>query len=77
MADRQGGADLLSAQPTHAAALSDSQQLLMLIQGDAPHMLVTLDDSDSMAYDYAPDSLDKSRHNVYFASNSYNTMYFD
>ncbi|HFN5130717.1 TPA: pilus assembly protein [Pseudomonas aeruginosa] len=71
------GAVLLSAQTTHAAALSVSQQPLMLIQGVAPNMLVTLDDSGSMAYAYAPDSLVNSRNNVYFASNSYNPMYFD
>lgn len=71
------GAVLLSAQTTHAAALSVSQQPLMLIQGVAPNMLVTLDDSGSMAFAYAPDSISGYGNYTFFASNSFNPMYFD
>ncbi|MCO2230921.1 pilus assembly protein PilY, partial [Pseudomonas aeruginosa] len=71
------GAVLLSAQTTHAAALSVSQQPLMLIQGVAPNMLVTLDDSGSMAFAYAPDSISRYGNYTFFASNSFNPMYYD
>ena len=71
------GAVLLSAQTTHAAALSVSQQPLMLIQGVAPNMLVTLDDSGSMAFAYAPDSISRYGNDTFFASNSFNPMYYD
>lgn len=71
------GAILLSAQTTQAAALSVSQQPLMLVQGVAPNLLVTLDDSGSMAFAYAPDSISSYRDSTFFASNSFNPMYFD
>lgn len=70
------------AQP--AGAVTVSQQPLFLTEGVAPNLLVTLDDSGSMAFAYAPDSISGDASNSTnsgskkrFLSSYYNPMYYN
>ncbi|MCW3147089.1 PilC/PilY family type IV pilus protein [Stutzerimonas stutzeri] len=56
-----------------------SQQPLSLTEGVAPNLLVTLDDSGSMAWAYAPDGIATSTNlgRRAWRSNSFNSMYYD
>lgn len=67
----------LSAQSVQSAALTISQQPLFLNQTVDPNILVTLDDSGSMAFAYAPDAIESNKAQVYFKSNVYNPMYYN
>ena len=67
---------MTSAQQASAAAMVPSQQPLFLTQGVEPNILVTLDDSGSMAFAYAPDSAQSERNRNYFKSNYFNPMYY-
>lgn len=60
----------------HAAV---SQQPLSLTEGVSPNLLVTLDDSGSMAWAYAPDDINTStnRGRRAWRSNAFNSMYYD
>lgn len=52
-----------------------SQQPLSLTEGVAPNLLVTLDDSGSMAWEYAPDG--RSSWGIALQSNATNSMYYN
>lgn len=56
-----------------------SQQPLSLTEGVAPNLLVTLDDSGSMAWAYAPDGINTTanRGSRAWRSNAFNSMYYD
>lgn len=60
-----------------------SQQPLSLTEGVSPNLLVTLDDSGSMAYAYAPDGIsgdartDSYPSKARFFSSRYNPMYYN
>ncbi|MET1081106.1 MAG: PilC/PilY family type IV pilus protein [Pseudomonas sp.] len=54
-----------------------SQQPLSLTEGVAPNLLVTLDDSGSMAWAYAPDSISGQSGARAGRSSSYNSMYYN
>lgn len=71
------GSAIFSAPLTLSAAVS--QQPLSLTEGVAPNLLVTLDDSGSMAWAYAPDGINNSinRGRRAWRSNSFNSMYYD
>ena len=47
---------LMAAQSTQAAGLTIGQEPLFLTEGVAPNLLVTLDDSGSMAFAFANSS---------------------
>lgn len=74
---------LLSAAQS-ASAVTVSQQPLFLTEGVSPNLLVTLDDSGSMAYAYAPDGIsgdaktdeDEASRKRFFSA-KYNPMYYD
>lgn len=65
------------AHQNQAATLSISQQPLFLTQSVAANILVTLDDSGSMAWAYAPDSMLASRTTNRFKSSTFNPIYFN
>jgi len=71
------GSTILSAPLSLSAAVS--QQPLSLTEGVAPNLLVTLDDSGSMAWAYAPDGLATSENlgRRAWRSNTFNSMYYD
>lgn len=56
--------------------LQPSQSPLSLTKGVPPNVLITLDDSGSMAFNYAPDSINGSDDNA-MQSNMYNSMYYN
>src|SRR5690606_37005180 len=64
-------------QSTQAAALTISQEPLFLTEGVAPNLIVTLDDSGSMAWGYAPDGISGDHASRRFKSNYYNPMYYN
>lgn len=74
---------LVAAQQTQAAGLTISQEPLFLTEGVAPNLLVTLDDSGSMAWGYAPDGIagdartNNSASEARFFSSTYNPMYYN
>ncbi|MBO2929639.1 pilus assembly protein [Metapseudomonas otitidis] len=68
---------LLSAEQLQAAALTISQQPLFLNESVDPNILVTIDDSGSMAFAYAPDAISANKARVYFKSSAYNPMYYN
>lgn len=65
------------AQSIQAAALTISQEPLFLTEGVAPNLIVTLDDSGSMAWGYAPDGISGDHATRRFKSNYYNPMYYN
>lgn len=67
----------LTSNAIQAAALTISQQPLFLNETVDPNILVTLDDSGSMAFAYAPDSIESNKSKDYFKSNVYNPMYYN
>ncbi len=71
------GVAILSAPLSLQAAVS--QQPLSLTEGVSPNLLVTLDDSGSMAWAYAPDDINTStnRGRRAWRSNAFNSMYYD
>lgn len=56
--------------------LQPSQSPLSLTKGVPPNVLITLDDSGSMADDYAPDAINNSGYRA-MRSNMYNSMYYN
>lgn len=56
--------------------LYPSQKPLSLTEGVPPTVLVTLDDSGSMGWSYAPDGI-SGHGNTALTSNAYNSMYYD
>lgn len=68
---------LLAANNVQAAALTISQQPLFLNESVDPNIFVTIDDSGSMAFAYAPDAISANRDRVYFKSSAYNPMYYN
>lgn len=68
---------LMAAQSTQAAGLTIGQEPLFLTEGVAPNLLVTLDDSGSMAYAFAPDSISGRSTTRRFRSSDYNPMYYN
>lgn len=73
-----GVAMTLSAQSASAVTKLDiSQQPLMLSEGVAPNLLLTLDDSGSMAWAYAPDAIYNISSYRAARSNTYNPMYYN
>lgn len=69
------GCVIFSASYNLQAAVS--QQPLSLTEGVAPNLLVTLDDSGSMAWAFAPDSISGQTARRAWRSNTYNSMYYD
>ncbi|EXF46424.1 type 4 fimbrial biogenesis protein PilY1 [Pseudomonas sp. BAY1663] len=71
------GIALFSAPLSLQAAIS--QQPLSLTEGVSPNLLVTLDDSGSMAWAYAPDGINTSANlgSRAWRSNAFNSMYYD
>jgi len=71
------GVAIFSAPLSLYAAVS--QQPLSLTEGVSPNLLVTLDDSGSMAWAYAPDGINTTTNRARRAwrSNSFNSMYYD
>lgn len=67
---------LLGTLPVQAAQLVPSSQPLFLNQSVAPNIFVTLDDSGSMTWGFAPDSRN-AYDRRYFKSKSYNAIYYD
>lgn len=67
------GSAIFTAPLSSSAAVS--QQPLSLTEGVAPNLLVTLDDSGSMAWDYAPDG--RSNWGIALKSNATNSMYYN
>jgi len=67
------GIAILGASLNLQAAIS--QQPLSLTEGVAPNLLVTLDDSGSMAWEYAPDG--RSNWGIALQSNATNSMYYN
>lgn len=72
---------LLAAQP--ASAVNISNQPLFLTEGVSPNVMVTLDDSGSMAYAYTPDSIsgqastgNSASAKRYFSA-TFNPMYYN
>ena len=65
------------AQSVQAAALTIAQEPLFLTEGVAPNLLVTLDDSGSMAYAYAPDGIGGTHASRRYKSAFYNPMYYN
>lgn len=59
-----------------ASVVEPSQKPLSLTVGVPPNVLVTLDDSGSMAADYAPDEINGSNSEA-MRSNAYNSMFYD
>ncbi len=73
-----GVAMTLSAQSASAVTKLDiSQQPLMLSEGVSPNLLLTLDDSGSMAWAYAPDAIGGMSGYRAARSNTYNPMYYN
>lgn len=75
---------LLLCAAQSASAVTISQQPLFLTEGVSPNLLVTLDDSGSMAWAYAPDSISgdgstrsNSASDKRFFSATYNPMYYN
>lgn len=68
---------LLVANQAQGAALTISQQPLFLNESVDPNILVTIDDSGSMAFAYAPDAISANKTRVYFKSSAYNPMYYN
>src|SRR5690606_14670370 len=72
-----------AAQSVSAAGLTISQEPLFLTEGVAPNLLVTLDDSGSMAWGYAPDGIsgdartNNNASQARFFSSTYNPMYYN
>ena len=72
-----------AAQSVSAAGLTISQEPLFLTEGVAPNLLVTLDDSGSMAWAYAPDGIandaqtGSNNSQARFFSSTYNPMYYN
>lgn len=62
---------------TNSAGLTISNQPLFLNESVDPNILVTLDDSGSMAFAYAPDRIEADKNRVYFKSSTYNPLYFN
>ena len=62
------------ALPAHAAI---SQQPLSLTEGVSPNLLVTLDDSGSMIWAYAPDAIEDYKTRPAGRSNAFNAMYYN
>ncbi|MFZ5958032.1 pilus assembly protein [Pseudomonas knackmussii] len=54
-----------TANPTDAATLTLSQQPLFLTEGVAPNIMVTLDNSNSMRWSFAPDGLNPTTGATY------------
>lgn len=75
MASTLFGCAIFSSSYNLQAAVS--QQPLSLTEGVAPNLLVTLDDSGSMAWAYAPDSISSDSARRAWRSNAYNSMYYD
>lgn len=75
------GSAILSAPFSLSAAIS--QQPLSLTEGVAPNLLVTLDDSGSMSYAYAPDGIsgdartDRNASQARYFASRYNPMYYN
>lgn len=72
-------AGVLSASFSVQAAgeiLYPSQKPLSLTEGVPPNLLVTLDDSGSMAWSYAPDAISGNSANRAGRSNTFNPMYY-
>ena len=71
-------AGVLSASFTVQAAdiQYPSQKPLSLTEGVPPNLLVTLDDSGSMAWSYAPDAISGNSANRAGRSNTFNPMYY-
>jgi len=66
----------LSAQAA-TEILYPSQKPLSLTEGVPPNLLVTLDDSGSMAWAYTPDAISEKRETRAGRSNVYNANYYD
>ncbi|MGC4009191.1 MAG: hypothetical protein QM805_09430 [Pseudomonas sp.] len=60
-----GGLLLATALPTDAATLTLSQQPLFLTEGVAPNIMVTIDNSNSMRWSFAPDGLNPTTNATY------------
>ncbi|QEY73535.1 hypothetical protein [Pseudomonas denitrificans (nom. rej.)] len=60
-----GGLLLATALPTDAATLTLSQQPLFLTEGVAPNIMVTIDNSNSMRWSFAPDGMNPTTGSTY------------
>ncbi|MCE4070956.1 MULTISPECIES: pilus assembly protein [Pseudomonas] len=60
-----GGLLLATALPTDAATLTLSQQPLFLTEGVAPNIMVTIDNSNSMRWSFAPDGMNPTTGATY------------
>lgn len=72
-----GAMACVSASHLAADELSLSQTPLFVQSGVEPNILVTLDDSGSMEWAYAPDSLDNYKSSKRFKSADFNPMYYN
>ena len=63
--------------PGTALAVTLAQTPLYLTQSIAPNIVVTLDDSGSMAWAYVPDAAGNDSGSKHFRSSTFNGMYYD
>lgn len=66
-----------SIQQTQASLLSIAQSPLILSESVAPNLILTLDDSGSMRYAFAPDSMADNGNTRRFKAAVFNPMYYN
>jgi len=68
---------VLACLPAAQAQLRIAQQPLLAASPPPPNVVMTIDDSGSMSYGYAPDLVGQYKANAAYASFSYNPLYYN